>query len=56
MLTAVPGVSTTNARKLVHRFGSLRAVANASVEDIRIVPGIGPTRSKSIHDAFTQSS
>ncbi len=56
LLSTVPGVSTVNARNLVDAFGTLRDLANASAADLSDVHGIGPTRSKSIHDAFNQHS
>ncbi|HLE96464.1 MAG TPA: DEAD/DEAH box helicase [Candidatus Thermoplasmatota archaeon] len=37
-----PGVSAVLARRLLARFGSLRAIANANVDELREVEGVGP--------------
>jgi ERCC4-type nuclease len=54
MLCAVPTVSVTNARDLIDAFRTLRAIANASSDELRRIRGIGPRRSKAIHEAFTR--
>jgi len=41
-LSEIPGVGPARQRALLERFGSLRAVGAASVEDIAAVPGFGP--------------
>lgn len=42
VLEGVPGVSAARARALLDHFGSIRAVANASADDLRQVDGVGP--------------
>jgi DNA excision repair protein ERCC-4 len=41
MLAAVPGISTTRARALLTRFGSIAAIVSADEEALHTVPGIG---------------
>ena len=44
MLAAVPGISSQRARALIRHFGSVRAVLDASDDELGLVPGIGPAR------------
>jgi excinuclease ABC subunit C len=37
---------------LLHHFGSARAVAGATLEDIKSVPGISGALAQKIHDHF----
>ena len=39
-------------RSLLHHFGSARAVAVATLEDIKAVPGISGALAQKIHDHF----
>ena len=39
-------------RALLHHFGSARAVAVATLEDIKAVPGISGALAQKIHDHF----
>lgn len=48
VLAAVPGLSTTSARSLLARFGSVRAVLAATPEELLSVPGIGPERVRAL--------
>jgi len=48
MLAAVPGISTTSARALLERFGTVRNVVNAGPESWLSVPGIGPVRADAL--------
>ena len=41
-LDAIPGVGPARRRRLLRAFGSVRKLAEASVEEIASVPGIGP--------------
>lgn len=54
MLCAIPPVSLPSARALVARFGSIRAMAQATPADLRTVPGVGHRRADAIHAALTQ--
>jgi ERCC4-type nuclease len=51
-LAQLPGVGVDRARKLIAHFGTLQAVGNASVNDLRFVEGIGPKVAQRIHRAF----
>jgi len=46
MLTVVPGISTTSARALLTRFGTVAGVLAATEEEWRTVPGIGKDRAR----------
>jgi excinuclease ABC subunit C len=49
-LADIPGVGQARQRQLLERFGSLRAVAKASVEEIAALPGFGPALARKILD------
>jgi excinuclease ABC subunit C len=51
-LDEVPGIGATRKRALLHHFGSARAVAGATLEDIKAVPGISGALAQKIHDHF----
>jgi ERCC4-type nuclease len=53
LLAAVPGISTTSARALLDRFGSVAAVVAADPADWLAVPGIGPERARALEQTFT---
>ena len=53
LLAAVPGVSTTSARALLERFGSVAAVVTADPAEWLTVPGIGPERARALEEAFS---
>ena len=40
-LLSIPGVGPTKRRALLHRFGSLQGVKDASIDDIAMLPGFG---------------
>ena len=52
LLAAVPGISTTSARALLDRFGSVAAVVNADPANWLGVPGIGPERARALEETF----
>ncbi|MCP9484922.1 MAG: helix-hairpin-helix domain-containing protein [Gaiellaceae bacterium MAG52_C11] len=52
LLSAVPGVSTSCARALLARFGSVAAVVAAEPEKWLEVPGIGPERARALEETF----
>lgn len=52
-IEGLPGVSALTAKRLLAHFGSARAIANATEEDLRGVWGIGPTRARDIFRALT---
>ena len=47
-LDLVPGIGPKRKRMLIRRFGSLRGVSNASVEEIASVPGMTLTLARSV--------
>ncbi len=51
-LDEVPGIGAGRKKALLHHFGSARAVAMATLEDIKAVPGISETLAQKIHDHF----
>ena len=53
LLAAVPGISTTSARALLERFGSVAAVVTADPAEWLTVPGIGPERARALEETFT---
>jgi Fanconi anemia group M protein len=52
VLEGVPEVSTTRARVLLDHFGSLQAVASASLADLLAVKGIGKVTAQMVFDTF----
>jgi excinuclease ABC subunit C len=54
-LDEVPGIGAGRKRALLHHFGSARAVAVATLEDIKAVPGISDALARKIHDHFRGS-
>jgi len=48
----VPGISTSSARALLERFGSVAAVVAADRADWIAVPGIGPERARALEETF----
>ncbi|MDP9378073.1 MAG: helix-hairpin-helix domain-containing protein [Actinomycetota bacterium] len=55
VLTCLPGISTVGARRLLAHFGSLAAVYTATANELREVPGIGPTRAAALAQLFAGS-
>ena len=51
-LDEVPGIGAARKRALLNHFGSARAVAGATLEDIQSVPGISGGLAQKIHDHF----
>jgi excinuclease ABC subunit C len=51
-LDDIPGVGTSTKRALLNHFGSARGVRNASAEDLRNAPGIGPAVAKRVYEHF----
>ena len=51
-LDEVPGVGATRKRALLSHFGSAKAVARASLDDLKAVPGISAALAETIHGHF----
>lgn len=56
LLAAVPGISTSCARSLLARFGSVAGVVAAGPAEWRKVPGIGPERARALEETFQLGS
>jgi excinuclease ABC subunit C len=48
VLDGIPGVGESRRKQLVHHFGSARKVAQASVEELEQVPGLGPRLARTV--------
>lgn len=55
VLSAIPGVKEENAKALIAKFGSLRAIAEADEAEIAKVKGLGGKKAKAITQAFNAS-
>ncbi len=51
-LDEIPGIGPTRKRALLHHFGSAKATARASVEDLKAVAGISSEMAQKIYDFF----
>jgi ERCC4-type nuclease len=49
---SLPGVGPSLARRLLARFGTLQALANASLDELMEVEGVGEARARKIFEAF----
>jgi excinuclease ABC subunit C len=54
VLAEVPGLGPARIRALLRHFGSVAALREASPEQIRALPGIGPALAAAIHAHLTQ--
>ena len=52
LLASVPGISTSSARALLERFGSVAAAVAADPAEWLTVPGIGPERARALEETF----
>jgi ERCC4-type nuclease len=50
VLSSLPGIGSVRADQLLRRFGTVRAVFNASAEELMQIPGLGKTTAKAIHN------
>ena len=59
-VACAPGVSVVTARTVLSHFGSLRSIADASIEDLQALPGVGIKRATAIaaliHDEWRTSN
>lgn len=53
ILAAVPGITAENAKLLLEKFGSLRAVLDASESSLAKIKGIGAKKAKAIAEIFS---
>jgi excinuclease ABC subunit C len=50
VLDDVPGIGTERRRRLLRHFGSVRRLAQATLDEITAVPGIGPDLAATIFE------
>ncbi|WDR05089.1 excinuclease ABC subunit UvrC [Devosia rhodophyticola] len=55
-LDEIDGIGPTRKRALLNHFGSAKAVARASLQDLALVPGISDQMAQLIYDHFNQKS
>jgi len=53
-LEEVEGLGAKKMQNLLRHFGGRQGVAHASLQDLKTVPGIGPSLAQRIHDAMQQ--
>jgi excinuclease ABC subunit C len=53
-LLSIPGVGPTKRSALLHRFGSLQGVRDATVEDIARIPGFSAASAQRILDRLRE--
>lgn len=54
VLSSIPGVGPKIAKQLLKKFGNVRAVANASIEELKEVDKIGKKKAEKIHEVLTE--
>ncbi|RLF36187.1 MAG: ERCC4-type nuclease, partial [Thermoplasmata archaeon] len=47
-----PNVGEVLARNLLNHFGSISRIANAGIEELKLVEGIGDKRARQIYELF----
>ena len=55
-LQEIPGVGPSRKRALLHHFGTLKAIEQASLSDLENVPGIDARLAKAVYDYFHASA
>jgi ERCC4-type nuclease len=55
VVSSLPGIGSKTANNLLKHFGSVRAVMNASKEQLMEVDGVGPKKAVEIHDVLTMA-
>ena len=53
-LDNIPGVGPTMKKKLLTRLGSIKKISRASIEELRVVEGVGPGLAGKIHHFFNE--
>lgn len=54
LIEGLPNISAVLAKRLLDHFGSIRAIINASAEDLAEVQGIGPRTAQELHTLFSR--
>jgi ERCC4-type nuclease len=52
VLTSVKSVNKTDAAQLLGHFGSLKGVIAASIDQLGLMPGLGPKKVRRLYDTF----
>lgn len=55
-LDDIPGLGEVKAKALLRHFGSVKAIRNATIEELQAVSGIGPTLAEAIAQALASES
>lgn len=55
-LDDIPGLGEVKAKALIRHFGSVKAIKNASIEELQAVSGIGPTLATAINQALASDA
>jgi DNA excision repair protein ERCC-1 len=55
LLASIRSVSRTDAQRLIGTFGSVRNIAEASVDQLSLCPGLGEQKAKRLHDTLRDS-
>ena len=56
VLCSIPGIGPKLSLLLLRRFGSIKEIANASIEELAGVDKVGPKKARSIHNIFNMDS
>ena len=51
-LTVIKSINKTDVVTLISNFKSLKAIANASLEELALCPGLGPKKVRNLYEAF----
>ncbi len=54
VVSSLPGVGSALAKRLLTRFRSIRAIANAPAEELKNVEKLGPKKAKELHDLLNR--
>jgi Fanconi anemia group M protein len=54
LVQGLPNVSATLAQRLLERFGSVKGIADASIEELMAVDGIGRVIAEGIHTVMSK--
>lgn len=53
-ITTIKSVNKTDAMELLENFGSLKKIAEATIDEISVVPGIGERKAKQIFETLRE--
>lgn len=51
-LDDIPGIGTSYQKKLLHAFGSVKAIRNATLDELKSVKGIGEAKAQAVYQAL----